>query len=76
MKYVFHQMKDMILLFDIPREERRIELKIWRELKRLDAKMIQHSVWKSDKLQDLIDIATFIKKSGGSATILEEKLIF
>lgn len=69
-------MKDMILLFDIPREERRIELKIWRELKRLDAKMIQHSVWKSDKLQDLIDIATFIKKSGGSATILEEKLIF
>jgi len=69
-------MKDMILLFDIPREERRIELKIWRELKRLDAKMVQHSVWKSGKLQDLIDIATFIKKSGGSATILEEKLIF
>ena len=76
MKYVFHQMKDVILLFDIPREERRIELKIWRELKRLDAKMVQHSVWKSDKLQDLIDIATFIKKSGGQATILEEKLVF
>jgi len=24
----------------------------------------------------LIDIATFIKKSGGSATILEERLVF
>lgn len=63
-------------MFDIPREEHKIEVKVWRDLKRMDAKMIQHSVWKSDKLQDLIGIATFIKKSGGQATILEEKLIF
>jgi hypothetical protein len=33
-------------------------------------------MWKSDKLNKLIEIATLVKKSGGKARILEEKLIF
>jgi len=69
-------MKEFVLLFDIPREEHRIEVKAWRDLHKISAKMIQHSVWKHSDLSSLIDIATFIKKSGGSATILEEKLMF
>ena len=69
-------MKEFILVFDLPREMGTTKVKTWRDLKRLDAKMIQHSVWKSEKLQDLIDIVTFIKKSGGIARILEERFVF
>lgn len=76
MKYVFHIMKDVILIYDIPKESRNVELKTWRDLQKIKAKMIHQSTWKSDDLKNLIDIATFIKKSGGTASILEEKLIF
>jgi len=69
-------MKNYILSFDIPRENNSQRRKINRDLNKINAKMIHHSTWKSDKLNDLIDIATFIKRSGGSASILEEKLIF
>ncbi len=76
MRYVSHSMKDAILMFDIPRERHDVELKANRDLHKMNAKMIQHSVWKSDNLKNLIDIATFIKKNDGQASILEEKLIF
>lgn len=69
-------MKEFVLIYDVPREPTRVETKVWRDLSKLGAKRLQHSVWKSYKLKDLIEIATFIKKSGGQATILEEKLIF
>lgn len=69
-------MSELVLIFDIPKGERHVELKVWRELKKINAKMIQHSVWRHSDLSKLIKIATFIKKSGGSAAILEEKLIF
>jgi len=69
-------MKKFVLIFDIPRGERNVELKTWRDLKKTKAKMVQHSVWKHTDLSKLIEITTFIKKSGGSATILEEKLVF
>ncbi len=69
-------MKEFVLMFDIPREEHKVEVKVWRDLNKLGAKMVQHSVWKSGKLQDLIELATLIKKSGGQAAILEEKLVF
>lgn len=70
------RMKEFVLIYDVPRESVSVETKVWRDLQKIKAKKVQHSVWKSDKLQDLIDIATFIKKSGGEATILEEKLVF
>jgi hypothetical protein len=69
-------MKDAILIYDIPRESISVAVKTWRDLKKMNAKMVHHSTWKSDDLKSLIEIATFIKKSGGSASILEEKLIF
>jgi hypothetical protein len=69
-------MKEAILIFDIPREHRNIELKAWRDLNKMNAKMIQHSVWESNNLKSLMDIALFVKKSGGEARILEEKFIF
>jgi len=69
-------MKDFILTFDIPRDHHKILLKVHRELHKISAKKVQHSLWKSENLKELIDIASFIKKSGGHAIILEEKLIF
>lgn len=51
-------------------------MRVLRALYSLDAKKLQHSVWKSDDLNELINIAVLIKKSGGSATILEERLLF
>ena len=69
-------MKEFILIFDIARDQHKVEVKVWRDLLKADSKMVQHSVWKHSDLSKLIEIATFIKKSGGSATILEEKLVF
>ncbi|MBI2543207.1 MAG: hypothetical protein HYW24_03415 [Candidatus Aenigmarchaeota archaeon] len=68
--------KEFVLIFDVPRDLHKVELKVNRDLHRHEAKMVQHSVWRHSDLSRLIEIATFIKKSGGSATILEEKLIF
>jgi len=69
-------MKDVIFIFDIPKKENTVKVRVWRDLIKINAKKIQHSVWKSDDLKNLIEIANFIKKSGGHAMILEEKLIF
>jgi antirestriction protein ArdC len=70
------KMKEFVLIFDLPEKSHSDYVKVWRDLNKNNAKKIQQSVWKSEKLQELIDIATFIKKSGGHAIILEEKLIF
>ncbi len=69
-------MKEFVLIYDIPRGDVKVAVKVWRDLIKLGAKKLQHSVWRHSDLSKLIEIATFIKKSGGSATILEEKLIF
>lgn len=64
------------MVFDIPREKGSVQRKVSRLLARAGAKQIQFSVWKSRDLQELVDIATFIKKSGGDARILEERFVF
>jgi len=69
-------MKNYVMVFDIPRELNATKIRVWRELQKIHAKKIQHSVWKSNKLDKLIEIATLVKKSKGKARILEEKLIF
>jgi hypothetical protein len=67
---------EYILSFDLPKELDAERKRINRDLRGIDAKMIHHSFWKSEKLKELISIAQFIKNSGGKARILEEKLIF
>ncbi len=69
-------MKEFVLIFDVPRESGTVAVKVWRDLQKSGAKKLQHSVWKSSELSELMNIALFIKKSGGSATILEERLVF
>ncbi len=70
------KLKEFILIFDIPKERSTLKVQVWRKLQRKDCSMVQFSIWKSDKLKNLIEIARFIKKSGGTAAILEEKFVF
>jgi len=67
---------EFIMVFDVPRDRGSAQRQVSRLLAKADAKQIQFSVWKSRNLQDLIDIASFIKKSGGDARILEERFVF
>ena len=69
-------MSESILIFDIPKGLHNIQVKAWRGLNSINARKIQHSVWKSNDLNELMKIAMFIKKSGGNARILEEKFVF
>lgn len=65
-----------VLIFDLPRESGSLRRQLNRRLNSLGAKQIQFSVWVHDKLDEFVDIANWIKKSGGEARILEEKFIF
>lgn len=65
-----------ILIFDIPKDEKILAVKVNRLLKSIDAKKLQNSVWKSDNLKELVKIAIWIRNVGGTAIILEEKIIF
>lgn len=67
---------EFILIFDVPFGKEAVKRQTHRLLTRTGARMLQQSVWKHESLQDLIDTATFIKKSGGDARILEEKFLF
>lgn len=64
------------MVFDIPKDRGSVQRQVSRLLAKIGAKQIQFSVWKSKELSVLIDIASFIKKSGGDARILEEKFVF
>lgn len=68
--------KEFILVFDLPREMGTVKVRAWRELQRMEAKMVQFSIWKSEKLDDLMKLALDIKKEGGDARILEERFVF
>ena len=53
-----------------------LQRQVQRDLHRIDAEMLQFSLWKSEKLDELLKIALTIRNFGGSARILEEKFIF
>jgi len=71
--YEVNQMS--ILIFDIPRGEKTLSVRVFRALSK-NAELVQFSVWKSSDVDFLMKIAIEIKKSGGSARILEERFIF
>jgi hypothetical protein len=65
-----------VISFDLPREMNSARVRVFRMLKSRNCRMIHESLWESDNLRELIKIANFIKRFGGSARILEEKFIF
>lgn len=65
-----------ILIYDIPSGEKVLQVKINRMLHTIDAEKVQHSIWRSERLNDLKEIAKIIKQKGGIVNILEEKIIY
>ena len=65
-----------VMVFDIPRSEMTERRRIHRELVRGGAVRILDSFWRSDKIKFLIAMGIRIRKTGGKATILEEKFLF
>jgi CRISPR/Cas system-associated endoribonuclease Cas2 len=65
-----------IIVFDIPKSQAVEKVRINRKLKRIGAQLLQDSFWRLDDLNALIEIASWIRKIGGKASILEEKFIF
>jgi CRISPR/Cas system-associated endoribonuclease Cas2 len=73
---IFREKMIYILIFDIPRENPILAVKVNRKLKEINAEKIQNSVWRSENLEELTKIALLIRNSGGKAQILEEKIVF
>ena len=65
-----------VIVFDIPRNLAVERVRMHRELRKIGAKNIQHSLWRHKNLKSLIKIGIEIRKLGGRAEILEEKLLF
>ncbi|MEM5854395.1 MAG: hypothetical protein QW228_08575 [Candidatus Aenigmatarchaeota archaeon] len=64
-----------IIIYDIPRDKKILQVQVNRALKAIRAEKIQHSVWESDDIKTLRLIATRIKNEGGKAILLEKKVI-
>jgi CRISPR/Cas system-associated endoribonuclease Cas2 len=69
-------MTEYILIYDIPRDKKVLQVTINRALKKMKAEKFQHSIWASENLVELKKIATVIKQNGGIANILEKKIVF
>jgi hypothetical protein len=55
-----------IISFDLPREMNSARVRLFRMLKSKNCRMIHESLWESNNLKDLIEIASFIKRFGGA----------
>ena len=64
-----------LISFDIPKEFNALRLRVFRKLRKLNAEIVHESLWKSNSLESLTNIALLIRQHGGSAKILEEKFI-
>ena len=65
-----------LIIYDIPKEKKVLQVQVNRALKSIKAGKIQHSVWGSDDLESLKILAKKIKSEGGKAIILEKKVLF
>jgi CRISPR/Cas system-associated endoribonuclease Cas2 len=65
-----------LLCYDVTRSRGSLRVKINRELSRIDAKMLQHSMWEHTDFNQLKSVAKMIKSSGGRAIILEKRIVY
>ncbi len=65
-----------LLIFDIPKGNSILNVKVNRLLKKIGADKIQNSVWRSENLKELTKISIWIRNVGGDAKILEERIVF
>ncbi|MCS7134826.1 MAG: hypothetical protein N3E38_00325 [Candidatus Aenigmarchaeota archaeon] len=66
-----------LLIYDIPRNKNALLVRVWRKLKKMDAKKITNSVWSvedDEKITAFHEIKEAINKAGGEAKIM--KVVF
>ncbi len=68
--------KPAFLIYDMPPERKSDARSIQRKLNMMGARMVQQSVWKTEKIKELMGLGVEIRKLGGRAEILEERLLF
>lgn len=69
-------MPKFLIAFDIPTKEYLFRKKINQILRKIGARMIQKSLWESENLNKLVNIAILIKNVGGTVYVFEAKVIF
>lgn len=69
-------MTKYLIIYDIPREYKVLQVTINRALKKIKAEKFQHSVWESESLSELKTIANTIRANKGRASILEKRIVF
>ena len=69
-------MKKYLLIYDMPSGNKVVHVQVNRKLHAIKAERLQHSIWESEMLENLKEIATFITSHGGNANILEKKFVF
>jgi CRISPR-associated endonuclease Cas2 len=69
-------MPKFLIAFDIPTKEKLFKKKIYQILKKTGAKMTQRSLWESENLNELLNIAILIKNIGGKVYVFEAKVLF
>jgi hypothetical protein len=62
-------MRKFMLIFDIPRELNTLRNRIHRRLIKFDVEKVQDSVWASQNVNLLLDMAKEIKEEGASAQV-------
>jgi CRISPR/Cas system-associated endoribonuclease Cas2 len=68
-------MAKYIIIYDIPRERKVLQVQVNRLLKKMRSDKIQHSTWESEDLEGLRQISKKIRDQGGQALILEKKVV-
>ena len=64
-----------IIIYDIPREKKVLQVQINRLLHKIKAEKIQQSVWESDDLESLKLISEKIEEANGKSIILKKERI-
>ncbi|TAL46693.1 hypothetical protein EPN87_04640 [archaeon] len=67
---------EYILIYDMPRDKKTLHVQVNRKLHAMKAEKLQHSIWQSELLENLKEIANFIRAAGGEASVLEKKVVF
>jgi CRISPR-associated endonuclease Cas2 len=69
-------MVEYVILYDVPREKKSMQVKINRKLKAVGAVKLQYSAWESKDLRGLKEVAKLVKQVDGDVIILEKKVVF
>lgn len=65
-----------LVVFSLPKGNAVMGVKINRLLREIGADKVQKSVWRSDNLKELTRIVMWVRNTGGTAQILEEKIVY